>query len=81
MYTSIYIYVAGNIDNPVFYKIPRHYIKCQKSLGNIYNTSFACVGIMYNANRGVVNMKKTNEIGHRLLLTVLIAHHKCAFTI
>jgi hypothetical protein len=38
------IYVTGNMDNPVFCKMPRHYTKCQKSLGNklcIHNTSFA----------------------------------------
>jgi hypothetical protein len=37
---------------------------------------------MYNANREVGNMKKTNKIGHRLLpTTLLIVYHKFAFTI
>jgi hypothetical protein len=36
---------------------------------------------MYNTNRGVGNMKKTNKIGHILLLTtLLIVYHKCANT-
>jgi hypothetical protein len=37
---------------------------------------------LYNTNRGVGNMKKTNKIGHPLLpTTLLIIYYKCAFTI
>jgi hypothetical protein len=32
-----------------------------------YTSYELCLGTMYNANRGVGNMKKTNKIGHRLL--------------
>lgn len=29
------------MDNPAFYEMHRHYVKCQKSFGYIHNTSFA----------------------------------------
>lgn len=61
--------VTGNIDNPTFCKMTRHYVKCQKSLGNIHTTSLT---FMYNARYGEDNTIKINNYYGRLYLSLIV---------
>jgi hypothetical protein len=79
LYLQIILYMLPEIC------IIRYFAKCIaiiKYAKNHLAINIIRALLMYNANCGVDNMKKTNKIGHRLLpLTLLIVYHKCACTI